>query len=119
VNLSRLVYLITGAQKPRKQRTRRKFRPNENRSRDYKAWIRTLDCVVPWCSFHPVHAAHTGTDGGTAIKASDWSCAPICAIHHVVYHRIGRKAFEVRYRLNFASLVEKLNGIFRELRGAA
>ena len=52
----------------------RKKRP---RDEHYKAWIRTLPCVA--CGVEGrSEAAHTGTDGGMSMKASDYSCVP-CA----------------------------------------
>jgi hypothetical protein len=118
LNLSTLVYLITGSIQPRRKK-RKKFRSHPNRSKPYLAWIRTLDCLVPFCEFKPIQAAHTGSDGGTGIKASDWSAVPLCLIHHALYHQIGKRAFAKRYRLNFQAIVERLNAIFKSGERAA
>jgi len=120
MNLSRLVYLITGVTQPRrKPQPRRRHRPNPLRSRAYKAWIRTLPCIVPWCSFSPVHAAHTGFDGGMGVKAADWSCVPLCALHHWQYHQIGRSQFASSHRLSLADEVVRCNARYAELRRVA
>ena len=82
------------------------------RDEDYKAWIRTLPCIscgIAACS----EAAHTGSDGGMSIKASDYSCVPLCADCHReaagAYHRIGKRAFEKEWGICFADHVAKLN----------
>ena len=70
----------------------------------------------------PSEAAHTGTDGGMSQKASDYSCVPLCANCHTqapgAYHRIGKRAFQVRHGLRFARLVARPNREWRELRAA-
>jgi hypothetical protein len=62
-------------------------------------------------------AAHTGTDGGTGQKASDYSCVPLCSNCHTqaagAYHRIGKRAFEERHHVVFASAVAALNEKWR------
>jgi hypothetical protein len=57
-------------------------------------------------------AAHTGTDGGMSMKASDYSCVPLCPDCHTrapgAYHRIGKQAFEREQGLSFAALAAQL-----------
>ena len=82
------------------------------RDEDYKAWIRTLPCVA--CGIEGrSEAAHTGSDGGMSIKASDYSCVPLCSDCHTqapgAYHSVGKRAFEDRHDLCFLRIVAQLN----------
>jgi len=87
----------------------------------YKAWIRTLPCVV--CGHTPSEAAHTGSDGGTSLKASDYSCVPLCCDCHtqgpLSYHRLGREAFELQHGLDLKALVKRLNSLWFDPRNLA
>lgn len=84
----------------------------------YRTWIRSLPCAV--CGLEPcAEAAHTGTDGGMATKASDYSSIPLCPDCHqfgpASYHRLGRVEFERRHALDIKALVDRLAGDwFRE-----
>jgi len=96
----------------------RKGRP---RDEHYKAWIRTLPCVA--CGVEGrSEAAHTGTDGGMSMKASDYSCVPLCSDCHTqapdAYHRIGKRAVEIGHGLCCARIVARLNREWREMRAA-
>ena len=100
----------------------RKGPPRKGPARDeaYKAWIRTLPCVG--CGLNRrSEAAHTGRDGGMSMKASDYSCVPLCANCHTqspgAYHRVGKREFERTHRINFGGLVAELNEEWRN-RGA-
>ena len=48
-----------------------------------------------------------------SMKASDYSCVPLCADCHTMgaaaYHRLGKVAFEKRHHLNLAAAVRLLN----------
>jgi len=62
-------------------------------------------------------AAHTGSDGGMSMKASDFSCVPLCADCHRqapgAYHRIGMRTFEQRHGLLMGSVVDRLQQEWR------
>jgi hypothetical protein len=109
LNLGWLVWRVWGREPVRKMR-----RPRYGPARDwkYRAWIRTLPCAA--CgSFRQIEAAHTGSDGGMAQKASDYSCVPLCGDCHTAgpsaYHRVGKRAFERRHGLKFKTIVRRLN----------
>ncbi len=54
--------------------------------------------------------AHTGTDGGTAEKASDYSCVPLCRVCHDFYHsKAGERgrALWRRYGIRLAVEIRK------------
>ena len=81
----------------------------------YKGWIRSLPCAV--CGLEPAgEAAHTGSDGGMAQRASDYSCIPLCSDCHTqaphAYHRLGKDAFEVRHNVRLGDLVKRLNRLW-------
>jgi hypothetical protein len=65
----------------------------------------------------PSEAAHTGNDGGMSMKASDYSCVPLCYNCHTqapsAYHRIGKRAFERVHDVCFAAEVRRLNAIWK------
>jgi hypothetical protein len=66
-------------------------------------------CGIEGCS----EAAHVGIDGGMSMKATDYSCVPLCSNCHTLasgaYHRIGKRAFERAHGLCFAMEVRRLN----------
>ena len=97
--------------KPQRQQER-KIRRGPPRDPSYRAWIRTLPCTI--CgSVWKVEAAHTGCDGGMSMKASDYSCVPLCKNCHTAakgaYHRIGKFAFKRNYGIDLQALVKSLN----------
>jgi hypothetical protein len=105
-----LRWQLTGKHHPRAPR--RKLRRGPERSRKYRAWIRTQPSVVS--GLMGCEAAHTGSDGGTSMKASDFTRAPLTIEEHLEYHRIGRGAFEALHGLDFGVTVERLNREWRE-----
>jgi hypothetical protein len=91
------------------------------RDEAYLDWIRELPCVA--CGIEGrSEAAHTGADAGMSMKASDYSCVPLCSGCHTqspgAYHRVGKRAFEQRCALSFAHIVERLNREWQERRAA-
>lgn len=85
----------------------------------YKRYIRGLACTI--CGRDPssefrVEAAHTKVlgSGGTGIKASDFSCIPLCARCHTQrprnYHSYGQESeWEAFWRVDLKLLVKNLN----------
>jgi hypothetical protein len=110
-----IYYAVTGKRLPRRS-PRKRFGKRTPRDWKYKAWIRTLPCAV--CGLEGpglVEAAHTGDDGGTALKSSDYSCIPLCAEHHTMgpdAHHGGRETFERIHGLDVKALVKRLNGLW-------
>lgn len=112
---SRWLYKQVHGVLPPRQSPRRSTGRGPARSWRYLAWIRSLPCAV--CDTdRNVEAAHTGTDGGMATKASDYSCVPLCHEHHRggpdSYHQLGRDEFEKRHGLNCHDLVRRLNSLW-------
>ena len=82
------------------------------RDEKYKAWVRTLPCCVSECNRGRIEAAHTGSDGGMRLKASDRSCVPLCHYHHAVhYHGLnaGKRTLEALHAIDFRAIVQRLN----------
>lgn len=85
------------------------------RSWRYLAWIRSLPCAS--CGQDPAgEAAHTGSDGGMSMKASDYSAVPLCPNCHSMssdsYHVLGRDDFERRHSLDLAAIRKRLNRLW-------
>src|SRR5471030_108361 len=86
------------------------------RDEAYKAWIRTLPCLG--CGREgQSEAAHTGTDGGLSMKASDYSCVPLCPGCHTQaphsYHRLGKRAFEQAHGLRLQAETARLATLWK------
>jgi hypothetical protein len=92
------------------------------RDEEYKAWIREHPCYA--CGKRaPSEAAHTGTDGGLSMKASDYSCIPLCSDCHTqapyAYHRIGKRRFEQHFGVDCAGLAVALQCKWKARRSQA
>lgn len=46
------------------------------------------------------------------MKASDYSVIPLTPEEHRDYHRIGKRAFELKYGLDCEALVKRLNTLW-------
>jgi len=95
---------------PGNRRAPKRRRTSVPRNWRYKAWIRTLPSAVS--GYHGCEAAHTGSDGGAKLKASDYSCIPLTPREHSEYHQIGKESFERKYGICCADQVERLNGVW-------
>ena len=96
-------------------------RGGPTRDKHYLEWIRLLPCII--CGIEGrSEPAHTGTDGGMSMKASDYSCVPLCSGCHTLgpgaYHRVGKRAFEQRHGISFVAIVTRLNSEWQEQRTA-
>lgn len=113
---------VLGRDIPRKPP--QKERKGPPRDPKYRSWIRTFPCAACGSRYH-VEAAHTGSDGGTSLKASDYSCIPLCAACHRTgpraYHGLGTSApdFARRWQLDIPALVARLNAAWRAMRAGA
>ena len=57
------------------------------RSEEYKAYIRTLPCIVCGGNAEPHHEV------GGKPKGSDLFCIPLCRQHHWAYGSLGQETF--------------------------
>jgi hypothetical protein len=109
-----LAHVVLGRKLPQRERIGPRSGPPRKgplRDEGYRDWIRTLACCA--CGVEGrSEAAHTGTDGGISMKASDYSCVPLCSDCHTkapaAYHRVGKREFERSKGLCFAALVTRL-----------
>lgn len=109
-----IYYQVHGTKPPRKPPQRSSGR-GPARNWKYKTWIRSLPCVACGGTYD-VEAAHTGADGGTSQKASDYSCIPLCSdchtqapdSHHRDRQACERKIYR-RHNTSVAQLVKSLN----------
>jgi hypothetical protein len=116
VNTRSLFFAVHGRRAPRRSPRRSSAAHGPARSWKYRAWIRTLGCCCCGKS-EGIEAAHTGTDGGTAQKSSDYSCIPLCTDCHTAapwsHHRdreeCERRIF-LRHGLTVVEMVKDLNG---------
>ncbi len=108
---SKWLYFEVHGRKPARQ-SRKSARRDTGpaRSWKYRAWIRTLGCCCCGTT-EEIEAAHTGSDGGTRQKASDYSCIPACSDCHQFspdsYHR-DRQRFERRIFLRLGMTIPEL-----------
>lgn len=94
----------------------RRYRSGKGPARNwrYREWIRSMACAA-CLSTYRVEAAHTGSDGGTGLKSSDYSCIPLCRDCHTMtpesYHRHtgGRDGFENCWHIKIVEIVSRLN----------
>jgi hypothetical protein len=93
---------------PRKTRTRKR---GPARNAKYRAWVRSLPCLVRRCQWK-AEAAHTGPHA-LGQKASDYSVVPLCIRHHRegprALDKIGRMKFEKIHRVSIERTVKELN----------
>ena len=117
---SRWIYFqVHGRMPARKSPRRQRGGKGPARNWRYRAWIRSLGCALCGSTWR-VEAAHTGSDGGMKLKASDYSCIPLCWNCHqgaaYSYHQ-SREAFTARLyrrlRIGVAELVQDLNREWR------
>ena len=81
--------------KPGGQPKRDKRKPSVPRDASYMGRVARLHCRVFWrlpidttpCGGR-MHAHHAGVRPGTGIKASDYSCIPLCEWHHTEWHAV-------------------------------
>jgi len=119
-----LDHVLLGRKLPQRERIGPRSGPPRKgpvRDEGYKEWIRTQACCACGHSA-PNEAAHTGIDGGMSMKASDYSCVPLCSECHMsgplAYHRIGKRAFERVHDIRFASIAARLRREWKQQRAA-
>lgn len=66
------------------------------RSEEYKAYIRTLPCIVCGKNAEPHHEV----GGGTGLKGPDLFCIPLCREHHREREDIGIETFWDKHNMD-------------------
>ena len=70
-------------------------------SKKYLDYIKEKPCLV--CGTMPCDPHHMdaiGMGGANKNGSKDWTCVPLCRIHHGEYHSYGLNKFETRYNIN-------------------
>ena len=70
-------------------------------TKDYIRYIKSKHCLV--CGKSPVdpdHQEHIKMGGSNPEGIKDWSCLPLCRIHHTERHSIGSYQFEQKHSIN-------------------
>ena len=70
-------------------------------SRKYLDYIRNKPCLV--CGSIPCDPDHLearGMGGANRSGYKDYSCVPLCRIHHTERHQLGNQKFEYKYNIN-------------------
>ena len=72
----------------------------------HRAWVRGHACCVPGCPNPQIECAHVRreTDGGGALKPSDFWTISLCGTHHAEQHAIGEARFEKRHAIDMREL---------------
>jgi len=100
---------------PRRKPPKMKVREEPQvRCKEHLKWVRGHVCAVAGRRDHQcserIEAAHvrTGTDGGMSVKPSDCYAIPLCSDAHAEQHRIGERAFELRYGIDMRKIADEL-----------
>jgi hypothetical protein len=88
-------------------------KPVRLKDKSYLAWVRRQPCLVDYVVAEAHHTVSRGAGG------SDYRSVPLCIRHHKEVHRMGREAFQVKYRLDFGEEIVRLMEIFISARGDA
>lgn len=80
------------------------------RSEQYKAFIRSVPCVVSDTKADPHH--ETFGDGKMGGTSSDLWCIPLSRRHHIERDALGWQGFYEKYNLDPHAIVRKLNNYF-------
>ena len=71
---------------------------------------------------HPTKPRTEESRAAWSLKASDYSCVPLCPDCHtrgpLAYHRIGKRAFERVHAVQFASIAVRLRREWKQQRAA-
>lgn len=92
----------------------RKRNPERKRSRWHEQFgsigrvmaINALSCAVPGCRGGPCENHHLVSRGA----GGTWEdVIPLCGLHHLEWHRLGRATFTERYPRDYDALAERLS----------
>lgn len=67
------------------------------RDQEYIRFVRSHGCLI--CNM-PAEAHHAFGERGTGIKTSDYTCIPLCTMHHRELHSRGRRRFLDLYEVD-------------------
>tara|TARA_Y100001938_G_C8044404_1_gene408008 strand:+ start:478 stop:768 length:291 start_codon:yes stop_codon:yes gene_type:complete len=85
-------------------------------SKDFIKFVKTFSCGL--CATVPVDAHHLDSVGmgGNRMEViiEDYSCVPLCRVHHQEWHQIGDREFLKKYNLNLWKLNYQMNKLWRK-----
>lgn len=74
----------------------------------YRRIVKSMGCCIPGCKRWYIEFAHTGGRGLSQL-ADDRNGIPLCKWHHQTgehsYHNIGRRRFEIYWKINIAAII--------------
>lgn len=82
------------------------------RNKHYITWIKQCPCLLclnPATEAHHVNPVGKGAKGS---KTDDTRCIPLCTLHHLEYHQIGRDSFSKKHSIDYEYVIERLNKIY-------
>ena len=93
--------------------------PRRFDSKPYLAFVRRLPCSVSDCRGRSeAHHVRLAGQGSIGLKTDDTQAVPLCHIHHMAYHNVGRVAFEKEHGLDMSrEIIRTLTQYLRELSG--
>ncbi len=87
------------------------FKHSNHRNNNYLAWLREQRCLISGEIAQCAHHIRLGTNGGTALKPSDYFCIPLTNDYHTAglnaLHRIGEETFINKYSLDIEDIFIK------------
>jgi hypothetical protein len=72
-------------------------------SEERVSWVRSLPCSVPGCNRRMSENAHVSPEGdpsGMGRKGDARQIIPLCAPHHMEFHRAGQRTFNDTHRID-------------------
>ena len=79
--------------------------PATPRSDEYLEFVRSHPCAV--CK-KPADSHHAFGRRGIGVKSSDYTCVPLCRVHHIELHRTHRRQFESDYQIDLVEVAFNL-----------
>lgn len=84
------------------------FKYPNHRNSSYLSWLRLQDCAASGQKAEVAHHMRLGTNGGSALKPSDYFCLPLTEEYHthgsMAVHLIGEESFIEFYQLDLIEL---------------
>jgi hypothetical protein len=84
------------------------FKYPNHRNVSYLTWLRSQNCAASGQKAEVAHHMRLGTNGGSALKPSDYFCLPLTEEYHtqgsMAVHLIGEESFVELYQLDLLEL---------------
>jgi hypothetical protein len=94
------------------------YKHSNHRNTKYLAWLRNQRCLVTNKPAEVAHHIRLGTNGGKALKPSDYFCVPLTEEFHThgqgAVHRIGEETFLNTHKISLNKVIIKFLGQYVE-----